>query len=97
MEQDAHLTGKQDFERCEIADDVKSEEMSTKKHADAGSEDSDLVCEDCKCDKENCHKELFDEYCTAHVVRQFRLFPTAMTRKEAIRVFVKKYNSALHF
>ena len=59
--------------------------------------DGDLVCEDCKCDKEDCHKELFDEYCTAYVVRQFRLFPTAMTRRETIRTFVKKYNSALHF
>ena len=93
------MAGRRDFERYKIADTVKSEGVFIKKCVGTDSEEANdqHVCEDCKCDKENCHKELFDGYCTAHVIRQFRLFPTAMTRNEAIRVFVKKYNSALHF
>ena len=92
QEQEDHLTGKQDFERPVMAETAKSEANTT-----TGTSNDKDVCEDCHCDKRNCHKELFDEYCCDHVLCQLRLYPTAMTRKEAIRVFVKKYNSALHF
>ena len=44
-----------------------------------------------------CHQTLFSDYCVAHLLRSFRLYPISMTRAAAMKTFVKMYNSALHF
>ena len=55
------------------------------------------ICDDCGKSRYKCHYRLFGEYCFAHVNRMFDLYPVAMTEDATKRVYLKWYNSALHF
>ena len=92
QEQEDHLIGERDFKWNDVARTLKLEDATS-----PGTPQDYNMCEDCHCGRYYCHKELFDEYCCDHVIQQFWLYPTAMTQKESIWLFVKKINSALHF
>lgn len=55
------------------------------------------VCEGCNMNTEECHSYLFGDYCTAHVKRDMEYYPGRITGYAAKKIFIKWYNSALHF
>ena len=55
------------------------------------------LCEDCGKTRYQCHQQLFGDYCYAHMMRYYDLYPIKKTHDVAKKVFLKKYNSALHF
>ena len=69
---------------------------------DVESHDSDIdiprmLCEHCGKDGFRCHRQLFAEYCYAHLHCFFVSYPTSITEENSKRVYLKWYNSALHF
>ena len=61
------------------------------------ADQSAIYCGLCGLKEENCHGELFHEYCAAHVYRNSHTFPTAMTYENCRKLYVKKYNSAMNY
>ena len=55
------------------------------------------ICDDCGKSCYRCHYRLFGEYCYAHVHRMFDLYSVPMTKEATKMVYLKWYNSALHF
>ena len=55
------------------------------------------VCEHCGQKGRNCHLDLFADYCYAHLYRIFMSYPNSITDETAKKVYIKWYNSALHF
>ena len=55
------------------------------------------VCGDCGKSVHKCHHQLFGEYCFAHLHRAFLLFPSAVTEENARKIYLRWYNSALHY
>ena len=52
---------------------------------------------DCRKGDLGCHQHLFGEYCYAHLDCIFNSFPSLIKADKAQQVFIKWYNSALHF
>ena len=81
---------------CRLEADTLSErafDEYVKEHVDSCED----MCADCGRDFRTCHEQVFGDYCVEHVVRQFDLYPTAMTHQATSKEFVRKYNNALHF
>ena len=77
---------------------VENGPIKMNKDRDTDEELDDDLCSYCRLPMEKeCHKTLFDDYCYAVVQRYFNLYPTAVTREEARRLYIFAYNSALHF
>ena len=57
----------------------------------------DQVCEFCDHSPEDCHFQVFGNYCVAVVVRHFKYDPLRATNESATEAFTRAYNSALDF
>ena len=95
--QEKHINGEEKYTKTKYFErkDIIKMKMPTNHHQETSS--SHEFCVQCNEEKENCHRILFAAYCKAHVTRDMKLFPTAMTCHAASKLFIKKYNSALHF
>ena len=57
----------------------------------------DSLCKDCGNEQDKCHQVLFGNYCIAHLCRRIQPYPAAMSNESATRLYIRKYNAALHF
>ena len=101
MEQDDHINKNNGFitqrDLCLLQEIESPTQVVTMNH-DLDEESSrDEICTDCENLIDECHRHLFGAYCTANVERVMNYFPAAMTADAAKKVFIKWYNSALHF
>ena len=55
------------------------------------------VCSHCGQSKHECHLELYADYCYAHLYRTFMSYTPSITEETCKKVYLKWYNSALHY
>ena len=110
-EQEEHISGKREFTTIheigptqDIQEPTRglttaetSSEQAFEDYVQEHVDNDDDLCSQCGCDYRTCHERVFGGYCEEHVVRQFDLYPTAMTRQATLKEFARKYNDALHF
>ena len=93
-DKEAYINGKMKFQR-----NIEQKELEDIESQEDGDDKKGpwKVCGECKKTDHNCHHHLFGEYCFVHLSRAFHSFPSAMTVEMAQKVYLKWYNSALHF
>ena len=105
-DQQAYIEGKMTFQpdiEVNTLDDIESQTQSNYSPYDVLDGNKTVlkctldICDDCEKSRYDCHYKIFAEYCYAHVMRSFELYPMAMTEDATRRVYLQWYNSALHF
>ena len=92
-----YMLGIEPFVRMKSSECDEMPNKSVEQETSSNENMKTVLCELCGLTKDHCHRELFHEYCHAHVERNHHIFPTGTNAEAAKKLYIKKYNSALNF